>query len=140
MEYPGKITDARHHEHQVNIMYPAGKDEYKWPEKQDEIYHLVENVVRKTEPAVPTRNGLQDTLSINYFYTIDSNTLSADETYWQKSAIEKIDNFQSLLSEFDKTCGGMFQPETFSTVKIAEEWRVKYEIHFVHLSAVFKSN
>ena len=34
----------------------------------------------------------------------------------------------------------MFQPEKLSTVKITEERRVKYEIHFVHLSAVFKSN
>ena len=64
MEYPGEITDARHHEHQVNIMYPTGKDEYKWPEKQDEIYHLVKNIVCKTEPAAPTRNGLRDCFMI----------------------------------------------------------------------------
>ena len=45
MEYPGEITDARQQEHQVNVMYPARKDEYVWPEKQDEIYNLVENIV-----------------------------------------------------------------------------------------------
>ena len=33
MEYPREITDARQHEHQVDVMYFAGKDEYVWPEK-----------------------------------------------------------------------------------------------------------
>ena len=28
MEYPGEITDARQHEHQINVTYPAEKDEY----------------------------------------------------------------------------------------------------------------
>ena len=28
MEYPREITDAREHEYQVNVMFPAGKDEY----------------------------------------------------------------------------------------------------------------
>ena len=36
MKYPGKITDARQHEHQV--MYPAEKDECVWSENRDEIY------------------------------------------------------------------------------------------------------
>ena len=43
MEYPGEITDARQHEHQVNVMFPAENDEYVWPEKRDEIY-LMENI------------------------------------------------------------------------------------------------
>ena len=60
MEYPGEIADTRQHEHQVNVMYPAGKDEYVWPEKRDEIYYLVENIVCKIEPPVTTRNGLCD--------------------------------------------------------------------------------
>ena len=44
MEYPREMTDARQHEQQVNVMYPAGKDEYVWPEKRDEIYYFVENI------------------------------------------------------------------------------------------------
>ena len=35
--YLGELTDARQHEHHVNVMYPAGKNEFVWPEKQDEI-------------------------------------------------------------------------------------------------------
>ena len=33
MESPGEITDAKQHEHQVNVIYPAGKYEYVWLEK-----------------------------------------------------------------------------------------------------------
>ena len=38
MEHPGEITDARQHEHQVNLMHLDGKDEYVWPEKGHDIY------------------------------------------------------------------------------------------------------
>ena len=31
-----------------------------WLEKSDEIYHLVENIVCKIKPPVPTKNGLHD--------------------------------------------------------------------------------
>ena len=33
MEYLGEITDIRQHEHQVNVVHPAGKNEYVWAEK-----------------------------------------------------------------------------------------------------------
>ena len=58
MEYLGKITDARQHEHQV-VMYTARKDDYICSEKWDKI-DLVENIVCETEPPVPTTNGLLD--------------------------------------------------------------------------------
>ena len=60
MEYLGEITDTRQEKHQVNVAYPAGKNEYVWPEKLDEYYYLVENIVCKIEPPVTTRNGLHD--------------------------------------------------------------------------------
>ena len=41
-------------------MYPAGKDEYVWPGKQDEIYYLEQIIVCKIEPLVTTKNGLCD--------------------------------------------------------------------------------
>ena len=37
MEYLGEITDIRQHEHQVNVVHPAGKNEYVWAEKSDII-------------------------------------------------------------------------------------------------------
>ena len=58
MEYLGKITDARQHEHQV-VMCTARKDEYICPEKWYKIY-LVENIVCEADPLVPTSNGLLD--------------------------------------------------------------------------------
>ena len=41
-------------------MYPAGKNEYVWPEKGDEYHYPVENIVCKIEPPVTTRNELCD--------------------------------------------------------------------------------
>ena len=44
-------------------MHSPGKDEYVWPEKRDEIY-FGKNIVCKTEPPVPTKNGLHDCFMI----------------------------------------------------------------------------
>ena len=55
-----EMADTRQHEHQVNVMYPAGKDEYVWPGKQDEIYYLEQIIVCKIEPLVTTKNELCD--------------------------------------------------------------------------------
>ena len=59
MEYLGEITDTRQHEHQVNVVYPVGKNEYVWPEKT-RYYYLMENIVCKIDPPVTIRNGLHD--------------------------------------------------------------------------------
>ena len=55
-----EITDVTQHDHQVNVIYTAGNDEYVWPAKGDEIYCAKENTIHKVEPPVPTRNGLCD--------------------------------------------------------------------------------
>ena len=41
-------------------MYPAGRNGYVLPEKQDEIYYLLENTVCEFEPPVTTTNRLHD--------------------------------------------------------------------------------
>ena len=50
MECLGEITNTRQHKHQVNVVCPAGKNEYVWPEKWDEYYYFVKNIVCKIEP------------------------------------------------------------------------------------------
>ena len=60
MECLGEITNTRQHKHQVNVVCPAGKNEYVWPEKWDEYYYFVKNIVCKIKPPATTTNGLHD--------------------------------------------------------------------------------
>ena len=55
---------------QDSDVYPAEKNEYMWPEKQEEIYYLVGNNIYKIEAPVATRNALVDHFRIPKQMTI----------------------------------------------------------------------